>query len=111
MTGRTAGSVRDFDLPFLRQPYPQDWLLADVGFEGRVDVDAVNMFFPPNGLPRTCIPMGQSRCRIVMANAGDRHGQTPNLDEIQDLINQRAPWPIVVAIRSGWRPSAANSDR
>jgi 2-polyprenyl-6-methoxyphenol hydroxylase-like FAD-dependent oxidoreductase len=85
------------DLPFRGQPYPQDWLLADVALAGPVDPNAVSMYFRPNGLPITFIPMGTSRCRIVMANAGDRHGPAPRLDEIQDLIEQRAPWPVVVS--------------
>jgi 2-polyprenyl-6-methoxyphenol hydroxylase-like FAD-dependent oxidoreductase len=85
------------DLPFLGQPYPQDWLLADVALAGPIDPTAVSMYFRPNGLPVTFIPMGKSRCRIVMANAGDRHGPAPTLDEIQDLTEQRAPWPVVVS--------------
>ena len=85
------------DLPFLGQPYPQDWLLADVALAGPIDPNAVSMYFRPNGLPITFIPMGKSRCRIVMANAGDRHGPAPTLDEIQHLTEQRAPWPVVVS--------------
>ena len=32
-----------------------------------------------------------------MANAGDRGGRAPTLDEIRDLVRERAPWPIEVS--------------
>ena len=79
------------------QPYPQDWLLADVALEGAGSDDAVHSFFSPNGLPLVCIPMGGHRWRVVMANAGDRGGRAPTLDEIRDLVGQRAPWPVEVS--------------
>ena len=32
-----------------------------------------------------------------MPNAGDRGGRPPTLEEIQDLVEQRAPWPMAVS--------------
>ena len=83
-------------LPFEGQPYPQNWLLANVVLHGAVDDDAVHLFFRPDGMPLACIPLGGLRWRVVMANAGERGGRAPSLQEIQDLVRQRAPWPINV---------------
>src|SRR5215472_9642556 len=84
-------------LPFEGQPYPQDWLLADVALDGAGSNGAVHAFFRPNGLPLVCIPMGGQRWRLVMANVGDRGGQPPTFAEIQELVAERAPWPLQVS--------------
>jgi 2-polyprenyl-6-methoxyphenol hydroxylase-like FAD-dependent oxidoreductase len=91
----------ELGLAFDGQAYPQDWLLADVAVDGAGRDDELHAFFRPNGLPLVCIPMGHDRWRVVMANAGDRHGRPPTLDEIQDLVSQRAPRRIVVS-DPGW---------
>ncbi|MFN2562116.1 MAG: FAD-dependent monooxygenase [Jatrophihabitans sp.] len=82
---------------FVGQPYPQDWLLADVTLDGAGSDDAVHLFFRANGLPLTCIPIGGSRWRVTMPNAGDRAGRPPTFDEIQELVAQRAPRPMTLA--------------
>jgi 2-polyprenyl-6-methoxyphenol hydroxylase-like FAD-dependent oxidoreductase len=84
-------------LPFLGQPYAQDWLLADVSLDGAGSDDAVHLFFRPTGLPLNCIPRGAGRWRVVMPNAGDRGGAPPTFDEIRELVAQRAPGPITVS--------------
>lgn len=84
-------------LAFDGQPYAQDWLLADVALDGAGSEDEIYMFLRPDGLPLTCIPMGEQRWRVVMPNAGDRGGQPPSLEEIQELVDQRAPRRIVVS--------------
>jgi 2-polyprenyl-6-methoxyphenol hydroxylase-like FAD-dependent oxidoreductase len=94
----------EIGLPFEGQPYPQDWLLADVALDGAGSDDAVHAFFRPNGLPLVCIPMGSQRWRLVMANAGDRGGQPPAFAEIQELAAERAPRPIEVR-DPGWLSS------
>jgi 2-polyprenyl-6-methoxyphenol hydroxylase-like FAD-dependent oxidoreductase len=83
-------------LPFEGQPYPQDWLLADVALDGAGSDGAVHAFFRPNGRPLVCIPMGAQRWRLVMANAGDRGGQPPTFAEIQELVAERSPRPIEI---------------
>jgi 2-polyprenyl-6-methoxyphenol hydroxylase-like FAD-dependent oxidoreductase len=85
------------DFAFVGQPYPQDWLLADVTLDGAGSDDAVHLYFRPNGLPLSCIPMGGSRWRVTMPNAGDRAGATPTFEEIQELVAQRAPHPMTIA--------------
>jgi 2-polyprenyl-6-methoxyphenol hydroxylase-like FAD-dependent oxidoreductase len=87
----------EIGFPFEGQPYPQDWLLADVALDGAGTDDAVHAFFRPNGLPLVCIPMGGQRWRLVMANAGDRGGQPPTFAEIQELVAERAPRPIQIS--------------
>jgi 2-polyprenyl-6-methoxyphenol hydroxylase-like FAD-dependent oxidoreductase len=88
-------------LAFEGQPYPNDWLLADVALDGAGRDDEAHMFFRPNGLPLVCAPMGGHRWRVVMPNAGDRGGRHPSFCEIQELIGQRAPHRIV-ASDPGW---------
>jgi 2-polyprenyl-6-methoxyphenol hydroxylase-like FAD-dependent oxidoreductase len=87
----------ELGLAFDGQPYAQDWLLADVVLDGAGSDDAVHLFFRPDGLPLSCIPLGGRRWRIVMANAGDRGGRQPTFAEIQDLVAQRAPRPITIS--------------
>jgi hypothetical protein len=87
----------EMGVPFEGQPYPQNWLLADVALDGAGSDGAVHAFFRPNGLPLVCIPMGGQRWRVVMANAGDRSGQPPTFAEIQELVAERAPRPIEVS--------------
>ena len=87
----------DLGLPFHGQPYPQDFLLADVALDGAGREDEVHAFFRPDGLPLICLPMRGHRWRVGMPNAGDRGGQPPSLEEIQDLVDQRAPRRLVVS--------------
>ena len=87
----------ELGLAFDGQPYAQDWLLADVALDGAGSEDEIYMFLRPDGLPLTCIPMGEQRWRVVMPNAGDRSGQPPSLEEIQELVDQRAPRRITVS--------------
>jgi 2-polyprenyl-6-methoxyphenol hydroxylase-like FAD-dependent oxidoreductase len=87
----------EIGLPFEGQPYPQDWLLADVALDGVGSDCAVHAFFRPNGLPLVCVPMGGQRWRLVMANAGDRGGHPPTFAEIQELVAERAPRHIEVS--------------
>jgi 2-polyprenyl-6-methoxyphenol hydroxylase-like FAD-dependent oxidoreductase len=86
----------ELGLPVPGQSYAQDWLLADVTLRGAGPDTEARLFFRPDGLPLTCLPMGGDRWRVVMANAGDRGGRAPTLAEIQELVAHRAPWPIEV---------------
>jgi 2-polyprenyl-6-methoxyphenol hydroxylase-like FAD-dependent oxidoreductase len=45
--------------------------------------------------------MGGHRWRVVIPNASDRAGRPPSFEEIQDLVEQRAPRRIVVS-DPGW---------
>ena len=91
----------ELGLGFEGQPYPNDWLLADVALDGIDRNDQTRAFFRTDGLPLVCLPMGGHRWRLVMPNAGDRAGQPPSFEEIQDLVTQRAPWPLQVS-DPGW---------
>jgi 2-polyprenyl-6-methoxyphenol hydroxylase-like FAD-dependent oxidoreductase len=81
----------ELDIPFGGRPYPQDWLLADVTVDGIGRDDEIHAFFRPDGLPLACLPLGGQRWRVVMSNAGNRGGRPPSLEEIRDLVEQRAP--------------------
>ncbi len=87
----------ELGLAFEGQPYPNDWLLADVALAGST---ATTRCAPSTG--RTACRWSASRWaghrwRLVMPNAGDRAGQAPTFDEIQDVVAQRAPWRIQVS--------------
>jgi 2-polyprenyl-6-methoxyphenol hydroxylase-like FAD-dependent oxidoreductase len=88
-------------LAFEGQPYPHDWLLADVSLDGMDRNDQTRAFYRPDGLPLVCLPMGEHRWRLVMPHAGDRAGRPPSFEEIQDTVLQRAPWPLNVS-DPGW---------
>jgi 2-polyprenyl-6-methoxyphenol hydroxylase-like FAD-dependent oxidoreductase len=91
----------ELGLTFDGQPYPQDWLLADVTLEGVGRDDESHVFFRPQGLPLVCLPMGRGRWRAVLPNSGERGGQAPSFAEVQDLIARRAPHRIR-ASDPGW---------
>jgi 2-polyprenyl-6-methoxyphenol hydroxylase-like FAD-dependent oxidoreductase len=91
----------ELGLAFEGQPYPNDWLLADVALDGIDRNDQARSFFRPDGLPLICLPMGGRRWRLVMPNAGDRAGRAPSFDEIQDIVAERAPWPLQIS-DPGW---------
>jgi 2-polyprenyl-6-methoxyphenol hydroxylase-like FAD-dependent oxidoreductase len=88
---------RELDLAFHGHPYPQDWLLADVLLDWDPGEDAAHAFFRPDGLPVIFFPMREHRWRLVLPFAGNRVGQAPTLQEIQQLTGQRAPQPVTVS--------------
>jgi 2-polyprenyl-6-methoxyphenol hydroxylase-like FAD-dependent oxidoreductase len=93
---------RELGLTFRGQPYPQDWLLADVLLSGDLPggdlrEDAIHAFFRPDGLPLILFPMRGHRWRLTVPFAGDRGEQPPTLAEIQQLTSQRAPRPVTVS--------------
>jgi 2-polyprenyl-6-methoxyphenol hydroxylase-like FAD-dependent oxidoreductase len=89
---------RELGATFHGHPYPQDWLLADVLLNWDLREDSTHAFFRHNGLPMILFPMRDHRWRLTLPFAGDRDAQTPpNLEEIQQLTDQRAPRPVVVS--------------
>jgi 2-polyprenyl-6-methoxyphenol hydroxylase-like FAD-dependent oxidoreductase len=88
---------RELGLAFDGQPYPQDWLLADVLLDWDLPEAAIHAFFRSDGLPMICFPMRGQRWRLTLPFAGDRGGQAPCLDEIQELTDQRAPRPVTLS--------------
>jgi 2-polyprenyl-6-methoxyphenol hydroxylase-like FAD-dependent oxidoreductase len=91
----------ELGLAFVGQPYAQDFLLADVALDGAGSEDESHNFLRPDGRTLVCLPMGQRRWRLVMPNAGDRGGQPPTFEEIQEQVEQRAPRRITVC-DPGW---------
>jgi 2-polyprenyl-6-methoxyphenol hydroxylase-like FAD-dependent oxidoreductase len=84
-------------LSFHGHPYPQDWLLADVLLDRDLREDTAHAFFRPDGLPVIFFPMRRNRWRLTLPFAGSRIAQAPTLEEIQQLTDQRAPWPVTVS--------------
>jgi len=91
----------ELGLAFAGQPYAGEFLLADVALDGVGREDSSHLFFRPDGRGLVCLPMARHRWRVVMVNAGERDGRPPTLEEIQEQVRQRAPWPITVS-DPGW---------
>jgi 2-polyprenyl-6-methoxyphenol hydroxylase-like FAD-dependent oxidoreductase len=87
----------ELGLPFHGHPYPQAWLLADVRLDWARRDDEVHAFFRADGVPLICFPMREHRWRLVLPFAGDRAPGAPDLGEIQQLVDQRAPDRVVVS--------------
>ncbi|MFN2518815.1 MAG: FAD-dependent monooxygenase [Jatrophihabitantaceae bacterium] len=92
---------QELGLAFLGQPYPQDFLLADVSLDGAGNDDETHIFVRPGGRILVCLPMGRHRWRVVLPNAGDRGGRPATFEEIQQQVEQRAPRRITVS-DPGW---------
>ena len=101
----------ELGLAFAGQPYAGDFLLADVALDGVGSEDASHLFFRPDGRTLVCLPMAHTAGAWCMPNAGERGGRPPTLEEVQDQVGQRAPWPITVSDPGGWRASGASCGR
>lgn len=82
--------------PFLGEPYPWDWLLADTRVDWSGDPKYVHAFMRPDGLPLLCVPIAQDLWRLSLPLPGDRGGTPPMLEEIQALVDERGPDGMVV---------------
>ncbi|MGN6796429.1 MAG: FAD-dependent monooxygenase [Streptosporangiaceae bacterium] len=88
---------RELGLSFEGHPYPQDWLLADVLLDCDLRDDAAHAFFRSDGLPVIFFPMRGHRWRLTLPFAGSRCAGPPTLAEIQQLTNERAPFPVALS--------------
>ena len=86
------------ELPFDGQPFPWTFLLADAEIEWRARQDEVHVFSHPTGLPLACIPISPRLWRLSLPMPEGWHSSTPTLDEVQQLVDERSPWPITVSV-------------
>lgn len=87
----------ELGLDFRGHPYAQDWLLADVHLDWDRPDDEMHAFFPREGRPLICMPMREHRWRVILPYAGERDRGAPTLEEIQQLVGERAPEPVPVS--------------
>ena len=87
----------ELGLDFRGHPYAQDWLLADVHLGWDRPDDEMHAFFRRDGLPLICMPMREHRWRVILPYAGERGRRPPTLEEIQQLVGERAPEPVPVS--------------
>jgi 2-polyprenyl-6-methoxyphenol hydroxylase-like FAD-dependent oxidoreductase len=85
------------DVPFLGQPYPWDWLLADAHVDWAGHPDEVHVFTRPDGFPLLCVPITADLWRLSLPVPGDRGGSPPTLQEIRALVDERGPGRMVVS--------------
>jgi 2-polyprenyl-6-methoxyphenol hydroxylase-like FAD-dependent oxidoreductase len=87
----------ELGLPFHGHPYAQDWLLADVRLSWGRREDEVHAFFRSDGQALICFPMRDHVWRLVLPYAGDRERRPPTMEEIQRLVDRRAPERVIVS--------------
>ena len=87
----------ELGLDFRGHPYAQDWLLADVHLGWDRPDDEMHAFFRRDGRPLICMPMRKHRWRVILPYAGERGRRPPTLEEIQQLVGERAPEPVPVS--------------
>jgi 2-polyprenyl-6-methoxyphenol hydroxylase-like FAD-dependent oxidoreductase len=87
----------ELGLDFRGHPYAQDWLLADVRLGWDRPDDEMHAFFRRDGRPLICMPMREHRWRVILPYAGERDRRPPTLEEIQQLVGERAPEPVPVS--------------
>ena len=73
---------RELGLAFDGQPYPQEWLLADVLLGGDLPggdlrENAVHAFFRPDGLPVILFPMRGHRWRLTFPSQASAASKPP----------------------------------
>lgn len=84
-------------LSFDGHAYQEDWLLADVRLDWSRSEDEVYAFFKADGTLMSCFPMRDHVWRLIFPYSGDRGRQPPTLEEIQQLVDHRAPERVVVS--------------
>ncbi|MBV9094964.1 MAG: FAD-dependent monooxygenase [Streptosporangiaceae bacterium] len=87
----------ELGLDFNGHRYAQDWLLADVRLDWDRPDDEMHAFFPHDGRPLICMPMRDQLWRVILPLAGNRNPGAPTLEEIQQLVGERAPQPVPVS--------------
>ncbi|HEX6057345.1 MAG TPA: FAD-dependent monooxygenase [Intrasporangium sp.] len=77
-------------VPFVGQPHPFEWLLADtrVAWDGCPDL--VHIFARADGPPLLCVPITPELWRISLPMPGPRDNTPPTLEEIQALVDERS---------------------
>jgi len=87
----------ELGLDFDGHPYAQDWLLADVHLGWDRPDDEMHAFFRRDGRPLICMPMREHLWRVILPYAGERDRRAPTLEEIQRLVDERAPAAVPVS--------------
>ena len=87
----------ELGLVFEGHSYAQDWLLADVRMDWDRKEDEFHAFFVADGPPMICLPLRDHVWRVILPYAGERDQGAPTFDEIQQLVDQRAPRRIALS--------------
>jgi 2-polyprenyl-6-methoxyphenol hydroxylase-like FAD-dependent oxidoreductase len=86
------------NLPFVGDPEPNDWLLADVHIEGPIAKDEISVFWHRQGV-LVYFPITRDRCRII-ADIGTAKGDKPpdpTLAEVQAVVDERGPGGLTLS--------------
>ncbi len=87
----------ELGVDFSGHPYAEDWLLADVRLGWDRSDDEMHAFFRRDGRPLICMPMRGHLWRVILPFAGQRDQRAPTLEEVQQLVDERAPQPLPVS--------------
>ena len=84
-------------LKFEGRPYPERWLMADGHLDWSATPDESHAFFQSRGGAVVLLPLPGRLWRVVLPFVGERAPGNPTLEEIQALIDQRAPHRLVLS--------------
>ena len=84
-------------LKFDGQPYPQQWLMVDARLDWALSADEAHSFFRSDGGSLALFPLPGGIWRVVLPFAGERGADEPTLEEIQRLVDQRAPRKLTLS--------------
>ena len=84
-------------LKFEGRPYPERWLMADGRIDWNTSPDESHAFFRSRGGAMVLLPLPGRLWRVVLPFVGERAPGNPTLEEIQTLIDQRAPRRLVLS--------------
>ena len=88
---------RELGFSFDGHAYDEDWLLADVHMDWNFAEDETHALFRSRGMPMICFPLKDHVWRIVLPYTGERGRRAPVLEEIQELVDQRAPVRVTLS--------------
>jgi len=84
-------------LKFEGRPYPERWLMADGRIDWNTSPDESHAFFRSRGGAMVLLPLPGRQWRVVLPFVGERTPGNPTLEEIQALIDKRAPRKLVLS--------------
>jgi len=87
----------ELGLDFEGEAYPQEAWLADVKLDWGRRADEVHFFCRTDGRPLICFPMPGNCWRLAMPAAGRGDRRVPTLEQVQQLVDERAPERVTVS--------------
>lgn len=81
-------------VPFTGQPYPWNWVLADVRVDWEASSDEVHVMGRRDGLMWACVPITGDLWRVSIPQPSRETRRPPTLADVQELVQDGAPMPM-----------------